>query len=119
MKEEISELHSFMRRLEKKSNEMFKELKSNMNNSFGSNIDDITLEDKIEQKVEILQKKNKKYIDKVINELKIMLKNNQRETISFDGKYSSNDLDRSNSKSRLHQLKNSQKVLKASQLRYE
>ena len=83
-------MHSFIRRVEKKNNEMFKEMKHSKGSS--SNIDDYYLEDKIDEKIDIFQQKNKNYIDKVINEMKMMMRQSSKESIQMDIKYSSPDL---------------------------
>ena len=69
---------------------MFKELKHGKGSN--ANIDDYYLEDKIDEKIDIFQQKNKNYIDKVMNDMKIMLKPSSKESIQMDLKYSSTDL---------------------------
>jgi len=75
IKEELGELHTFIKRIDKKNTDMFKELKNSgykVDKDEGINIDEI--EERLEQKIERELLKNKNYIDKVVAELKNLIK---------------------------------------------
>lgn len=64
MRAELDDLHGYIKRVEKKSNEMVKEMKSGAG---GHTLSDSRIDDKIEEKVERMMQKHQGETTRAIN----------------------------------------------------
>lgn len=75
MKAELEDLHNYIKRVDKKSSEIIKEFKNNA----GGELNDSMIDEKIEEKVEIIFEKHQKDINRVVADLKQMVKDFARD----------------------------------------
>lgn len=75
MKAELEDLHNYIKRVDKKSSEIIKEVKSNASGG----LSDSFVDEKIEEKVEVIFERHQKDINRVVAELKQMVKDFARD----------------------------------------